>query len=140
MKTVLFKCSQLNDNEIVEKNVSLFQTVQFKSLFVSKTKLGVRFECFVIVSLKKNLIKHDISRYLPSWQDKKTSPLVNGRMGTRSKPSISIFLELNWNEIIIEKISFDMQSSLNEKYGVSSSLFKLIQKYLLVTVSGLVCP
>ena len=61
-------------------------------------------------------------------------------MGTRSKPSISIFLELNWNEIIIEKISFDMQSSLNEKYGVSSSLFKLIQKYLLVTVSGLVCP
>ena len=53
VKTVLFKCSQLNDTEIVEKMFFLFQTVQFKSLFVSKTKLGVRFDCFVIVSLKK---------------------------------------------------------------------------------------
>ena len=54
VKTVLFKCSQLNDTEIVGKKMSfLFQTVQFKSLFVSKTKLGVRFDCFVIVSLKK---------------------------------------------------------------------------------------
>ena len=53
VKTVLFKCSQLNDTEIVEKMFFLFQTVQFKSLFVSKTKLGVQLECFVIVSLKK---------------------------------------------------------------------------------------
>ena len=36
-------------------------------------------------------------------------------------------------KISVEKISFDIQSNLNEQHGVSSSLFKLIQKSLPVT-------